>query len=434
MGGGVSYSGRRPAVPSRSRTRRGTRRDIRRRIPPHAAVTVRDTLPDLSPAELQRYSRHVILPNVGLDGQRRLKAARVLLVGAGGLGSPAALYLAAAGVGTLGIADADVVEPSNLQRQILHGTADAGRPKVDSAADRLRDTNPHVRVEPIGERVTSGNALHLLREYDIVVDGTDNFQTRYLTNDACVLLGKPNVYGSVFRFEGQAAVFAAPGGPCYRCLFREPPPPGVVPTCEEGGILGVLPGLVGTIQATETLKLILGAGDALVGRLLLVDALRMHFRTIAVRPDPECPACGTHEIRELQDYDAFCGVTPAASNARAGTVDEPGRDDDGGDELAPAALARRLAHGDRPLLLDVREPYEHAIARLPDMRLVPLATLPQALGSLARDEEIVVVCHHGVRSRAAADFLRREGFRRVRNLTGGIDRWSREVDPAVPRY
>ncbi len=392
-------------------------------------MTEHDTLPELSPAELQRYSRHVILPKVGLEGQRRLKAARVLLVGAGGLGSPAGLYLAAAGVGTLGIADADDVEPSNLQRQILHGTADVGRRKVDSAADRLRDMNPHVHVEPIGERVTSANALHLLREYDIVVDGTDNFQTRYLTNDACVLLGKPNVYGSIFRFEGQAAVFAMPGGPCYRCLFREPPPPGVVPTCEEGGVFGVLPGLIGTIQATETLKLILGAGDVLSGRLLLVDALRMHFRTIEVRPDPTCPACGTREIRELQDYDAFCGVTPAGPAAGAEAAD-----DAESDELAPATLARRLADGGGPLLLDVREPYEHAIARLPDARLVPLATLPQALDTLDRDEEIVVVCHHGVRSRAAADFLRREGFRRVRNLTGGIDRWSRDVDPGVPRY
>ena len=389
-----------------------------------------DSTPDLTPDELQRYSRQIRLADLGLEGQRRLKAARVLLVGAGGLGSPAALYLAAAGVGHLGVADADRVEPSNLHRQLLHGVSDVGRPKVESARDRLAEVNPSVRVEAYDERVTSANALELLRDYDIVVDGTDNFQTRYLTNDACVLLGKPNVYGSVFRFEGQASVFAVPGGPCYRCLFREPPPPGAVPTCEEAGVLGVLPGLVGMIQATETLKLILGLGDTLAGRLLLMDTLRMRFRTIEVRPDPDCPACGTREIRELQDYDAFCGVSAAGGEAepatRATAGDEP--------EVTPAELARRLAAGDRPLLLDVREPYEHAIARLPDARLVPLATLPTAAADLDPLAEIVVLCHHGVRSAAAADLLRERGFRRVRNLAGGIDRWSRDVDPRVARY
>jgi sulfur-carrier protein adenylyltransferase/sulfurtransferase len=392
-------------------------------------------LPDLTPQELQRYSRHVRLADVGLDGQRRLKAARVLLVGAGGLGSPAALYLAAAGVGHLGLVDPDTVELSNLHRQLLHGTADAGRPKVDSAADRLADVNPHVHVERYPFRVTSANALELLRGYDIVVDGTDNFQTRYLTNDACVLLGKPNVYGSVFRFEGQAAVFAVPGGPCYRCLFREPPPPGAVPTCEEAGVLGVLPGLVGMIQATETIKLILGLGDTLAGRLLLMDTLAMRFRTIEVRPDPTCPMCGTREIRELQDYDAFCGVTTAGDDGR--TTDAAGADagpDEPSGELTPAELAARLAAGQAPLLLDVREPYEHAIARLPDARLVPLGTLAGALPTLDPAQEVVVLCHHGMRSAAAASFLREHGFRRVWNLAGGIDRWSREVDPGVPRY
>lgn len=399
------------------------------------------TLPDLDPAELQRYSRHLLLPDVREEGQRRLKQARVLIVGAGGLGSPAALYLAAAGVGTLGIADADRVEASNLQRQLLHGTADVGRLKVESARDRVAAVNPHVRVEAHPVRVTSANALDLLRGYDIVVDGTDNFQTRYLTNDACVLLGKPNVYGSVFRFEGQAAVFAVPGGPCYRCLFREPPPPGVVPTCEEAGVLGVLPGLIGMIQATEAIKLLLGLGDTLSGRLLLVDTMRMRFRSIEVRPDPTCPACGTREIRELQDYDAFCGVTPGAG-AGAATAGAPAADPvadgvpPGVPELAPAELAAWLARDDAPppALLDVREPYEHRIARLPDAALVPLSDVPGAAGRLDRERDLVVYCHHGVRSRAAAEYLRGQGFRRVWNLSGGIDRWSREVDSTVPRY
>ena len=397
-------------------------------------------LPDLSPAELQRYSRHLLLPQVGEAGQRRLKQGRVLLVGAGGLGSPTALYLAAAGVGHLGIADADRVEPSNLQRQLLHGTDDVGRLKVDSARDRLAEVNPEVVVECYAERVTSANALDLLRGYDIVVDGTDNFQTRYLTNDACVLLGIPNVYGSVFRFEGQASVFGLPGGPCYRCLFREPPPPGVVPTCEEGGILGVLPGLIGTVQATETLKLLLGErAGTLAGRLLLVDAWRMHFRTIEVRPDPDCPMCGTREIRELIDYDAFCGVPPTAAAAphRSTREVEQMASDDGDlplPELTPAELSARWEAGDRPALLDVREPYEHRIAALPEARLVPLSTLPQALDTLDTERELVVYCHHGARSAAAVDFLRRHGIRRARNLAGGIDRWSLDVDPAVPRY
>ena len=394
-------------------------------------------LPDLSAGELQRYSRHLILPDVGLDGQRRLKAARVLLVGAGGLGSPAALYLAAAGVGHLGIVDPDRVELSNLQRQLLHGTGDTGRPKVDSARDRLADVNPHVDVATYELRLASGNALELLRDYDIVVDGTDNFQTRYLTNDACVLLGKPNVYASVYRFEGQAAVFAVPGGPCYRCLFREPPPAGSVPTCEQGGIFGVLPGIMGLVQATETLKLILGAGETLSGRLLLFDALRMRFRTITVRPDPTCPACGTREIRELMDYDAFCGVTPEEPGPGARDPGPGGFSPESFDavgELTPSQLAEWRRRGGAPDLLDVREPYEVEIAHLPDSRHVPLATLPGALASLDRERPLVVVCHHGIRSASAADFLRRQGFRHVWNLAGGIERWSREVDATVPRY
>jgi adenylyltransferase/sulfurtransferase len=380
----------------------------------------------LSGPELQRYSRHLTLPHVGLAGQERLRRARVLLVGAGGLGSPAALYLAAAGVGHLGVVDADRVDASNLQRQVLHGTADVGRRKVDSARDRLADLNPFVHVEGYDVRLTSANAMEIMRGYDVVIDGTDNFETRYLTNDACVLLGVPNVYGSVLRFEGQASVFATPDGPCYRCLFREPPPPGAVPSCEEGGVLGVLPGLVGTIQAAEAIKLVLGAGETLAGRLLLVDALRMSFRTIALRRDPSCPACGTREIRELVDYDAFCGVAAAAAPAAdAGDPHAP---------LSPRALAARLAAGDPPLLLDVREPYEHRIARVEGARLVPLRSLPDSLGTLDAGRETVVLCHHGVRSASAAAFLRERGFRSVRNLEGGIEAWSVEVDGSVPRY
>ena len=384
----------------------------------------------LTAPELQRYSRHLTLPHVGLGGQERLKRGRVLLVGAGGLGSPAALYLAAAGVGHLGVVDADTVDTSNLQRQVVHGTADVGRRKVDSAADRMADVNPFVHVERYDTRLTADNALEILRGYDVVVDGTDNFQTRYLTNDACVLLGIPNVYGSVLRFEGQASVFAVPGAPCYRCLFREPPPPGAVPGCEEGGVLGVLPGLVGTIQATEAIKLVLGLGETLAGRLLLVDALRMSFRTIALRPDPECPACGTREIRELIDYDAFCGVAPAPPRPAHAARDAG----DPHAALDARGLAARLAAGDDLQLVDVREPYEHRIARLEGARLVPLRTLPDSLGTLDPGRETVVLCHHGVRSASAAEFLRGRGFRSVRNLEGGIDAWSAEVDEGVARY
>ena len=304
---------------------------------------------DLTREEVLRYSRHLILPEVGIEGQRRLKAARVLLVGAGGLGSPAALYLAAAGVGTLGLVDFDVVDVTNLQRQILHGTSDVGRPKLDSAADRLTDINPHVHLERFETRLTSANALEIIREFDLVVDGTDNFPTRYLVNDACVLTGRPNVYGSIFRFEGQASVFATPDGPCYRCLFREPPPPGLVPSCAEGGVLGVLPGLIGTIQATEAIKLIIGIGEPLIGRLLLVDALRAQFRTLTVRRDPQCPACGTHEITALIDYEAFCGLPQAAAADAAAAVIR---------EITPLELVAKRGRGDDFDLIDVREPHE----------------------------------------------------------------------------
>lgn len=358
-----------------------------------------------------------------MEGQRRLKAGRVLIVGAGGLGSPAALYLAAAGVGTIGLVDFDVVDLTNLQRQIMHGTADVGRPKLESAREAIHAINPHVHVEGYETRLTSANAMEILRDYDVVVDGTDNFPTRYLSNDACILLGKPNVYGSIFRFEGQASVFAMPDGPCYRCLFREPPPPGMVPTCAEGGVLGVLPGLIGTVQATETLKLLLRAGEPLVGRLLLVDALRMHFRTLQLRRDPACPACGTREITELIDYEEFCGIT-AASHAAASPIPE----------LTPAQLAERRARGEPLELIDVREPHEWEIARIEGARLVPLGTLDGALGALDREREVVVYCRGGTRSAQAARRLRDAGFGRVWSLAGGINRWSDDVDPGVAKY
>ena len=386
----------------------------------------------LAPDELQRYHRHLILPEVGEEGQRRLRSARVLLVGAGGLGSPAALYLAAAGVGHLGIVDADAVELSNLQRQVLHDTASVGMPKVASAEARLRAINPHVDVAAHDARLTSANAMALLDGYDVIVDGSDNFPTRYLLNDACVLLGKPNVYGSVLRFEGQASVFSTSDGPCYRCLFREPPPPALVQSCVDSGVLGVLPGLVGVIQATETLKLITGIGESLVGRLLLVDGLRMRFRTLDVARDPACPACGTREITELIDYDVFCGV----STGSVAAAERTGRSENGqeDDEITPTALASYMASGGTPSLLDVREPYEWSIARLPQARLVPLDTLPDVVHTLNPSEELIVYCHHGLRSAAAVAWLREQGFARARNLTGGIDRWSREVDPSTRRY
>lgn len=380
-------------------------------------------LPPLSNAELVRYSRHLSLPDVGVDGQRALKAARVLIVGAGGLGSPLALYLAAAGVGTLGLVDHDTVDVTNLQRQIMHGSDDVGRAKLDSARDRLHDLNPHVHVETHDAWLTSANALEIIAPYDIVVDGTDNFATRYLTNDACVLLGKPNVYGSIFQFDGQASVFATPDGPCYRCLYPEPPPAGTVPNCAVGGVFGVLPGLVGTIQATETLKLILGIGDTLAGRLLMIDARFMEFRTVRISRDPACPACGTRTITQLIDYDAFCG-TPALTSVNAHDVAE----------ITPTMLAERLSRGDDFDLIDVREPHEVQIASITGARLIPLATLRDALSSLRVAREIVVFCRSGVRSAKAARELQAAGFTRVSHVAGGILRWSAEVDASVPTY
>jgi sulfur-carrier protein adenylyltransferase/sulfurtransferase len=395
---------------------------------------------ELGPDEIARYSRHLGLAEVGEAGQARLKRSSVLIVGAGGLGSPAALYLAAAGVGRLGIVDFDIVDVTNLQRQVLHDTRAVGHRKTDSARHRLEAINPLIRVETFDEELTAANALDIIRGYDVVVDGTDNFRTRYLTNDACVLLGRPNVYGSVLRFEGQASVFATPDGPCYRCLFREPPPRGLVPSCAEAGVLGVLPGLVGTIQATEAIKLVLGAGDTLAGRLLLVDALRMRFRTIVVRRDPECPACGTRELRELHDYDEFCGVhgahegvDRAASSAERQPPDFAARP---GvlQTVTPGELAERLRRGDAIEMIDVREPYEWRIARIDGARLIPMSRVSSASADLPRERDIVVYCHHGQRSQAAGQFLVAQGFTRVWNLTGGIARWSAEVDPSVPTY
>ena len=380
---------------------------------------------DLSHDELLRYSRHLILPDVGLDGQKRIRSARVLLVGAGGLGSPTALYLAAAGVGTLGIVDFDTVDLSNLQRQVLHGTGDVGRPKIDSARDRIVELNPHVVVETHRVQLTSANALEILGAYDVIVDGTDNFPTRYLVNDACVMLGKPNVYGSIFRFEGQASVFSSGEGPCYRCLFPHPPPPGLVPSCAEGGVLGVLPGLVGTIQATETLKLILDIGDTLAGRLLLVDTLGMRFHTVRVPRDPQCPACGTREITELIDYEAFCGT------ASVGITD--GNEDGEMNEITPTELARRLAAHEDFTLLDVREPNEWEIGHIEGARLVPLATVREAIPTLDPEKEVVVYCRSGKRSADAVRQLSAAGLRAT-NVTGGILRWSDEVDPSIPKY
>ncbi|HYM82133.1 MAG TPA: molybdopterin-synthase adenylyltransferase MoeB [Candidatus Limnocylindria bacterium] len=392
---------------------------------PPAWSTGADGLPPLSQAELMRYSRHLILPEVGLQGQRKLKAASVLIVGAGGLGSPLALYLAAAGVGRLGIVDFDRVDESNLQRQILHGTSSVGTPKLESARARLHDMNPGVVVDGYETRISSENALELMKPYDVVVDGTDNFPTRYLVNDACALLGKPNVYGSIFRFEGQASVFDARTGPCYRCLYPDPPPPGLVPSCAEGGVLGVLPGVIGVIQGIETLKIILGIGESLIGRLLLFDALAMSFRELKLRKDPDCPLCGTHPtIRELIDYEQFCGLSSteqAAADAEAW-------------EIGARDLASRRQGTDAPMLIDVREPHEYEIARIPGAVLMPLNTLPARLSELDSSREIVLHCHHGQRSMRALELLHRSGFRKLKNLRGGIDAWSKEVDPEVPRY
>ncbi len=378
-------------------------------------------LPKLSHDEILRYSRHLILPDVGVEGQRKLKAARVLLVGAGGLGSPAALYLAAAGVGTLGLVDFDVVDKTNLQRQILHGTSNVGKPKLESAKERIQDINPNVRVETFETRLTSENALDILREFDVVADGTDNFPTRYLVNDACVILGKPNVYGSIFRFEGQASVFYAKEGPCYRCLYAEPPPPGLVPSCAEGGVLGVLPGIVGSIQALETLKLILGTGEPLIGRLLLFDALKLQFRELRLTKDPDCPVCGANPtVTELIDYEAFCGVGA-----------EPAYD---GPEISAEQLKAESERNPALVVVDVREPHEYEIAHIEGAKLIPLGELPNRLHELDGHAEIVTHCHKGVRSMKALEILKGAGFAKVRSLKGGIDAWSVNVDAGVPRY
>ena len=378
----------------------------------------------LSNDEILRYSRHLIMPEVGMEGQKKLKAARVLCIGAGGLGSPLALYLAAAGVGTLGIVDFDVVDYTNLQRQIIHSTADVGRKKLDSAAEKLKGINPFLNLRTFETRLTSENALELFRDFDIVADGTDNFPTRYLVNDACVLTGKPNVYGSIFRFEGQASVFATEQGPCYRCLYPEPPPPGLVPSCAEGGVLGILPGLVGVMQATEVIKLILGIGDPLIGRLLLIDSLGMKFRELKLRKNPECPMCGTHPtITKLIDYNEFCGI-----RGEEKPVAETGIP-----EIQVEELKQRLDAGDDIFVLDVREPHEYQICNLGG-HLIPLGDLPNRVNELDTSREIVAHCKMGGRSAKAVQFLRQAGFTKVRNLTGGITAWADRVDPKMPKY
>jgi adenylyltransferase/sulfurtransferase len=388
------------------------------------AVSAMSPLPELSPNEIARYSRHLIMPEVGMEGQKRLKAASVLLIGAGGLGSPLGLYLAAAGVGRIGLVDFDVVDFSNLQRQVMHGTPDVGRPKLQSARDRLRAINPDVRLDLYETRLSSANALQLFEPYDIIIDGTDNFPTRYLVNDACVLLKKPNVYGSIFRFDGQASVFYPGKGPCYRCLYPEPPPPGEVPSCAEGGVLGILPGLIGCIQATEAVKLILGQGEPLVGRLVLYDALAMKFREFKVRRNPKCPACGDQPtVTKLIDYEQFCGVrgqeaTPVSTDGET-TVEE---------------LKARLDRGEQVFILDVRNPEEFQICRIPGSSLLPLPELARRFGELDRDREMVVHCKSGMRSQRAIAFLRQQGFTKLSNLQGGILAWADRIDRTMPKY
>ena len=384
-------------------------------VKPEAATLTND--------EILRYSRHLIMPEVGMAGQQKLKAARVLCIGAGGLGSPLALYLAAAGVGTLGLVDFDVVDFTNLQRQIIHTTADVGRKKLDSAAEKLKAINPFINLKTFETRLSSANAIDLFREFDIVADGTDNFPTRYLVNDACVLTGKPNVYGSIFRFEGQASVFATEEGPCYRCLYPEPPPPGLVPSCAEGGVLGILPGLVGVMQATEVIKLILGAGEPLIGRLLLIDALGMKFRELKLRKNPDCPACGTHRtITKLIDYNEFCGIRGEEKPVETGIP-----------EMQVEELKRRLDAGDDLYVLDVREPHEYQICNIGG-HLIPLGDLPKRVSELDSSREIVAHCRSGVRSAKAVGFLQQAGFKKVHNLAGGILAWADRVDPKMPKY
>lgn len=387
-------------------------------------------LPALNSDEYARYSRHLILPEVGLEGQRKLKAAKVLMIGTGGLGSPLGLYLAAAGVGTIGIVDFDVVDESNLQRQIIHGTKDVGRPKIESARDRLQDINPNTKIDAYETRLTSENALELFRDYDVVVDGTDNFPTRYLVNDACVLTGKPNVYGSIFRFEGQASVFWAEKGACYRCLYPEPPPPGLVPSCAEGGVLGVLPGIVGTIQANEVIKVILGAEGILLNRLLLFDAWKMRFRELKLRKDPSCPLCGDNPtIKELIDYEEFCGLRAQPQAAAAAAQEQTL------EEITATELSERIKRGEDVQIIDVREPHEYEIAQIPNTKLIPLGQVVSRASEIDASRTTVVHCKGGVRSAKAIEALKKEGFAgRLINLKGGIAAWSDEVDPKVPKY
>lgn len=393
--------------------------------PPAIPLDNPDAL-ELSQEEILRYSRHLIMPEVALEGQKRLKAASVLCIGTGGLGSPLVLYLAAAGVGRLGLIDFDVVDFTNLQRQIVHGTKDVGRPKIESARETLTDINPSIKIETFETKLTSENALDLFKRYDIIIDGTDNFPTRYLVNDACVLLGKPNVYGSIFRFEGQATVFWAEQGPCYRCLYPEPPPPGLVPSCAEGGVLGILPGTVGCIQATEAIKLILGRGEPLIGRLLLFDALGMRFKELKLRKDPSCPICGPNPtITALIDYEEFCGVGRGEESAPAGESIE---------EITAVELKARMDRGDDFVLVDVREPHEYAIARIPGAKLIPLGQITERASELDTSEEIVLHCKGGFRSAQALAELQQAGFKKLKNLKGGILAWSDDVDPAVPKY
>ena len=379
----------------------------------------------LSNEEILRYSRHLIMPEVGMEGQLKLKQAKVLLIGAGGLGAPLGLYLAAAGVGKLGLVDFDVVDFTNLQRQIIHSTETVGQPKLQSAKNRLSGLNPHIEIETYEMALSSQNALDLFRDYDIVADGTDNFPTRYLVNDACVLLGKPNVYGSIFRFEGQASVFATKEGPCYRCLYPEPPPPGLVPSCAEGGVLGILPGLIGVVQATEVVKLIMGNGSSLAGRLLLYDALEMKFRELKLRKNPECPICGPNRtIHELIDYNQFCGITPEPPPP-------PGLTEF---ELDPEDVKKKIDRKDDFFLLDVREPHEVEICTIPGSHLIPLGQVTARVNELNSADEIVVYCRSGKRSGQAVEFLKQAGFRKVKNMRGGILAWSDKVDPSVPKY
>jgi sulfur-carrier protein adenylyltransferase/sulfurtransferase len=380
----------------------------------------------LSNEEVARYSRHLLLPEVGMEGQLKLKKASIVLIGAGGLGAPLGLYLAAAGIGRIGIVDFDEVDVSNLQRQIIHGTSDLGRKKLDSAADKMQDINPHLKIEKYDVPLNSENALEILRGYDIVIDGTDNFPTRYLVNDACVLLKKPNVYGSIFRFEGQATVFAYEDGPCYRCLYPEPPPPGLVPSCAEGGVLGILPGMIGIVQATEAVKIILGRGTTLKNRLLLYDALGMRFRELKLKRDPACPVCGDHPtVTKLIDYQEFCGIHPPAAmqtpSANADVIDA-------------VQLKEKLDRGDQFTLIDVREPHEFQICRIPGSTLIPLGQLPNRLNELDPSADIVAHCKSGARSQKAVDLLKQHGFKNVRNMTGGILAWSDKIDPSVPKY